>query len=347
MKILIILACIGIAASVDPSPRSVNVALETSFLFEPKDANENISFIKNIKDFLDKLYKILAPQTKYQKKFRSETDVVEQKPERKWGFFDWIKSAGEQFLNMTAPKIEAAASVVQTEVSKVAEQGVNAIKDVLPEMPEMPSFHDVMPDMPSFKANDHGESKVFKPSGDNIKESIKIMLQDDNEALNEVAKKMNQYYTEEEVKKLHKLLRKFTKYLDADVDTSKVIKEIFQVVFLDKYKSLNETAKANLVKDFEFLCDYMKASKNTQLKAQTKKQPSTPSNHLVLPEVQLLFGEILNPSKNPQPLTGENKDLRRTDKKKLKKDEKKKGPTQSQIVVDNLELIVKSLKPQP
>uniref|UniRef100_A0A2A4JC33 Uncharacterized protein n=1 Tax=Heliothis virescens TaxID=7102 RepID=A0A2A4JC33_HELVI len=306
------------AASLDPSPRSVNVALETSFLFEPKDANENISFIKNIKDFLDKLYKILAPQAKQQQKFRSET---EPKPERKF-FFGFIKDAGEAFLNITSSKIEKAISVIKAEFTKRASDN----EDILPSI------------APRSNVERHHEdfNDLSHTNGDDIKESLRTMMEDEDSALGGIAKKMNQYYTEDEVKKMYKLLRKFTKYLEADMDTSKVVKEIFQVVFSDKFSSLNVTAQASLVKDFELLVEHMKSNKE-QLNQQTT------SKRVILPDVEVLFGEKLNTAKTTQPQMNASKDFRRSERKKIKKEEKKKA--NNEIIVDNLELIVKSLKP--
>uniref|UniRef100_A0A2A4JAX1 Uncharacterized protein n=1 Tax=Heliothis virescens TaxID=7102 RepID=A0A2A4JAX1_HELVI len=305
------------AASLDPSPRSVNVALETSFLFEPKDANENISFIKNIKDFLDKLYKILAPQAKQQQKFRSET---EPKPERKF-FFDFIKDAGQALLNITSAKIEKAVSVIKSELTK----GASDIEDILP-----------APRSNVARNDEDFNDLLSNTNGDDIKESLRTMMEDEDSALGGIAKKMNQYYTEDEVKKMHKLLRKFTKYLEADMDASKVVKEIFHVVFSDKFSSLNGTAQASLVKDFELLVEHMKSNKQ-QLTQQTT------SKRVILPDVEVLFGEKLNTAKTTQPQMNASKDFRRSERKKIKKEEKKKA--NNEIIVDNLELIVKSLKP--
>lgn len=310
---------------VNPPPRSVNVALETSFLFEPKDVNENISFIQNIKVFLDKLYKILAPQAQEIQQFRASNN---NKNERSISFTDFIKKLGESFLNFNGLKAKDTVKVLKSEVSKIYNQTHSTINEVIPDFGVKQYIKDTI-------------KKWATEDVPTLKDKLKKIINDNNPLLTTFARRLNDYYTEDDIKKLNKLLKKLNHHLENDMDTSKIVRDAIDIGIHEKFKKLNTTSKISLMNDMKLLSDFI---------SQTKPKDNT---KVILKRANDMFSDEKDlPGSGNDSLDRDEiyNELKRTIGKKLRlanermRANEKRGVNANEIVVDNMELLVQSHK---
>ncbi|KAJ8704905.1 hypothetical protein PYW08_012225 [Mythimna loreyi] len=320
MKILILLSLMALvsASQKETPPRSVNVAVETSFLFDPKDIDDNKSFVKNVKGFLDKLYNILEP-VPIQKHFRTEKKL--QQDINSTDFMEVVKNIGSHFVNMPGTKIKEAVNTIHGEVSKIADnkKGQEKIKEILPdEKIKM-----------MLKQSIDG---WLKSNPEEMRQMINTTITEDSPLLTTFARRVNSYYNDADVKKLNKILKKFRRNIENNIDNSKIIKELLHNAIFKKYNSLNESAKSALLSDLKIFSGFLIA-KNM---------------------VSGLNGDFSVLSRRNSPAqedTAFHEDditytaLRRSIDKKLRdareKTDEKKG---SEIIVDNVEVFVEPPK---
>ncbi|XP_022833122.1 uncharacterized protein LOC111361026 [Spodoptera litura] len=337
MKTVILLSLLGYAstaASHDPSPRSVNVALETSFLFEPKNIRENIKFVKNIKDFLDKLYAMLAPQLKDyntsqnptgSKQFRADT--MQQIDNRRLDFLVLFKEVCYNMANASSSTFDHALSIIKEEMYQIIDTNQYKLNEIIP---------------------DENLKKIIKDSFDKLHNTTyNVKHCHRNPIFKRFAKKMDRIYSKEDLKKLLKYLRKFNKAIDVNskLDASRIVKEFIQFGVIDKYNDLNVPGKNIFIKETGLLLDYIR-DKNKEYKSKHHDGTSSKKMHSTVPAKQIVFA--FDDATNSTSLT--NMDTRRSrgDKEKNvdiarpKKDRKRSG--NNEIIVDNIELIVQSLK---
>lgn len=324
------------AASVNPSPRSVNVALETSFLFEPKDINDNISFIKNIKVFLDKLYNILAPQARDIQQFRTE-------PARKFSFVDFIKNVGDSFMNFTDGKLQKTIRSLDVQVGKMANKSKSTIKDILPNK----SIKEYLQE--SVKQWAQMDAEL-------LRHKLNKLMNENNPLLQNFGKRMNDYYNEEDVKKLNKYLTKLSN-MEPNMSPSKLIKDALHFGILEKYKNLNYTSRVNLVNDMKLLADFVLENNKFKFKMEeSNKAPVIMKRNFAEPEISVsdtdnAIGDLKDSIEKDEMYN----ELKKTIGRKLKiaseiklasdkLNDDKKGAATNEIVVDNVELILQSAK---
>ncbi|KAJ8706575.1 hypothetical protein PYW07_012653 [Mythimna separata] len=323
MKILILLSSIVLvsASQKETPPRSVNVAVETSFLFDPKDLDDNKSFVKNVKGFLDKLYNILEPPHTNQRSNRAEIKSQEIKDNP--NFIEVVKDIGSHFVNMPGTKIKEAVNTIHGEVSKITDnkKGQEKIKEILPDekLKEM------------LKAS---LSEWLKSNPEEMRRIINSTITEGSPLLTTFARRVNSYYNELDVKKLNKILKKFRRNIENDIDNTKVLKELLHNAIIKKYNSLNETAKQALVSDLKVFSGFLIAKNmfsglSKDLSVLTRRNsPNKEENTTDFHEEDMTYNA-----------------LRRSIDKQLrdareKNDEKKNEKGGSEIIVDNVEVFV-------
>ncbi|KAF9416871.1 hypothetical protein HW555_005874 [Spodoptera exigua] len=342
MKTVILLSLTAYAATavIEPSPRSVNVALETSFLFEPKEMNDNIAFIKNIKDFLDKLYTMLAPQLKNYNRYRDlrASKQFRADDRRKLNFVDLFQEYCNHVANITLSSFDQSASVIKKEVFKMVDLNKSTLKHILPDK----NIKEIMTDLLN---KTHGVKTYQR--------CHKIP------AMRRFSRKMDRIYTQRDMKKLHKYLKKFNEAIESTSksDATKIVKEFIRFAIVDKYDELNETDKKFFVKEVNILLGNITQEKNKELIEKRHiqhhdKNTQIPKNNLSTnSNAQRNFGEAINTTSKPKlKSTNDNmetrKSIARTEKRvgvmRSRNDRERTG--NNEIVVDNIELVVQSLK---
>ncbi|XP_035457512.1 uncharacterized protein LOC118281134 [Spodoptera frugiperda] len=331
MKIVILLSLFAYASTAvqEPSPRSVNVALETSFLFEPKDINENLQFVKNVKNFLDKLYSMLAPQVKEYsssqkpadlQQFRADIHPQTQLESRKLFFIDLYKEFCDFVSNITSNTLEQSLTVIKKEINQILDSNQEILKEIIP---------------------DKNIKKILDESYDGAKSNVKYCHK--NIAFKKFARKMERMYTQQELKKLQKCLRKLDNAIENNnkSDATRIVREFIQIGIIDKYSQLNVPGRDMFVREMKVLLDYIEVkNKEFKEKHSIKKKNVKPTKEIVYAIDDVTNSSSIENNLETRRSRGDKE--KRVGVERSKKDKKRSGF--NEIVVDNMELIVQSLK---
>ncbi|CAH2218429.1 jg17268 [Pararge aegeria aegeria] len=221
------------------NPRSVNVALETSLLFQPGEQN-NIAFLNKIRNFIDQIEKAITPVKAF---LRSAVD-------KKNIFSKFLEKITHILLKYEDQDLEETAIILTNEVEKklndeeiFSENTKNAIMKILKEYCKV-------------------DAKLIRNNLNNALKGNEIIV-------TLLADKINSHFDENDYVKLEDLLHKTAKNVKSDNakadkakmgEIKKIVKEFLNIL-KDKFDSLDESIKNQTNKDIGNMLQFFDVSK--------------------------------------------------------------------------------------
>ncbi|XP_045782935.1 uncharacterized protein LOC123879333 [Maniola jurtina] len=219
-----------------PNPRSVNIALETSLLFQPGE--ENFSFINKIRSFIDQIQQAITPVKAF---LRTEKD----KPKI---FSKFIEKITRNIIKYDDEDLEEIVRLLANE----AENVLNAIE--------------------VFNENTKRAivallKEYSRADANQIRKNLQNALNGNEIIITKLADKFNSYYDNNDKAELDKLIDKSDKFAKKEyiseytkTDIHNMVKDFINIL-KDKYDTLNETAKVKINRDFGNILQYVDLSK--------------------------------------------------------------------------------------
>lgn len=217
--------------SIAKDKKSVNLALETSLLFDPKDARKDLYLISQFRRFLEKLEKAIDPQSDTEVSFKAFDGEV---------LTEFLTDLGAAILNLDNVYLQNLTRVLNKELKKANDDQASTFHKIF-ENPESKTF--VLRIVNAWEQATPVDLKYMVNSTLQNKEDSK---------LTEFVAYLNELYSEKDYKKLQKLLRKLEKK-DGEED---LVKQFLEFVFIDRYDNLKPSTRTKFHVKTKKLCDY-------------------------------------------------------------------------------------------
>lgn len=236
----------------NPDDRTVNIAIETSFQFEPKDINNEKGIITNIKSFIDKIYRSLEPAASPY--FRQTPDKIT--------LSTFLRDFGMNVLNLTD---EHVLIIVKT------------LNNHFQEYKTSKTFHSIFSDSGLKKHITKTVHNWANLNAKELKKKLEKLIKDGNPDLQKVTSQLNTLYNKQDLDIFYNYNKKLNKYLRKKKNVYKLIKEWLDFSILERYSKLNASSKVKVKDIMISLSDYFTG--NTRLKTQDDSNDSLWSKH--------------------------------------------------------------------
>lgn len=235
-------------------PQTVNLALETSLLFQPKDVKNNVELIKNLKNFLDKLYKVISPAANWRaNKELTVKNQVTPDNNREHSFRTDTKKVLTDFLI-------ALGMVLVNHTDVHLKNITNTFYKTIDELYYKESlFHEVFIEskLKNYIRNIVKDWNDAEP--DVLRTEIrKIIFIDSDPIFRKFFKKLNRYFDfDADEKKVKNIVTKIYKYPKQNKDLSRVMYDGLKYLIFDHYNALNYTSKLKIAGQLQKITNYI------------------------------------------------------------------------------------------
>lgn len=251
-KNLILFSVLIVSAISTSNDRTVNIAIETSFQFEPKDINNEKGIVTNLKSFIDKIYRSLEPAAS--QNFRQTPDKIT--------LSKFLTDFGNSILNLTDENFH---NVVKTLIKQLHEYRTSR------------SFHSIFSDSKLKKDIKKMVYNWANTDAKKLKRNLQELITNGNPDLQKLTSQLNTLYNKQDLQIFYKYNKKLNKYLGENKNLDKLIKDWLDFSIFERYNKLNASSKVKVMDSLRSLSDYFTG--NTTFKSQVDSNSSLWLDH--------------------------------------------------------------------
>ncbi|CAB3258306.1 unnamed protein product [Arctia plantaginis] len=235
-----------------PDDRTVNVAIETSFQFEPEDINNEKGIVTNLKSFIDKIYRSLEPAASLT--FRQTPDKIT--------LSNFLTDFGNSVLNLTDENVQNVVKILNKQLQEYKASG---------------SFRSIFSDSDLKKDLTKTVHNWSNTDAKKLKKKLQKLMRDGNPELQKVTSQLNTLYNKQDLNTFYNFKKKLNKYLRKNKNVDNLIKDWLDFSIFERYNKLNASSKVTVMDSVRSLSDYFTG--DNRLKTQDDSNGSLWSEH--------------------------------------------------------------------